>query len=94
MVFSSIIFLFYFLPAVLLCYFLVPRKYLRLRNAVLILFSLFFYFYGEPKGIFVMIVSIVINYLGAIFIDKCSGRKKKLFLILTIAMNFGNSLLL
>ena len=89
MVFSSIIFLFYFLPAVLLCYFLVPRKYLRLRNAVLILFSLFFYFYGEPKGIFVMIVSIVINYLGAIFIVKCSGRKKKLFLILTIAMNLA-----
>ena len=48
-----------------------------------------FYFYGEPKGIFVMIVSIVINYLGAIFIVKCSGRKKKLFLILTIAMNLA-----
>ena len=47
MVFSSLIFLFFFLPAALFCYYIVPQKFIRVRNAVLLLFSLFFYFYGE-----------------------------------------------
>ena len=45
MVFSSLIFLFFFLPAVLFCYYIVPQNFIRVRNAVLLLFSLFFYFY-------------------------------------------------
>ena len=49
MVFSSITFLYYFLPIVLLIYFIVPSKF---RNLVLLISSLFFYFYGEPRYIF------------------------------------------
>ena len=63
MVFSSLIFLFFFLPAALFCYYIVPQNFIRVRNAVLLLFSLFFYFYGEPKLIGMLIFSILMNYL-------------------------------
>ena len=63
MVFSSLIFLFFFLPAALFCYYIVPQKFIRVRNAVLLLFSLFFYFYGEPRLIGMLIFSILMNYL-------------------------------
>ena len=63
MVFSSLIFLFFFLPAVLFCYYIVPQNFIRVRNAVLLLFSLFFYFYGEPRLIGMLIFSILMNYL-------------------------------
>ena len=64
MVFSSLIFLFFFLPAALFCYYIVPQKFIRVRNAVLLLFSLFFYFYGEPRLIGMLIFSILMNYLS------------------------------
>lgn len=48
MVFSSLIFLFFFLPAALFCYYIVPQNFIRVRNAVLLLFSLFFYFTENP----------------------------------------------
>ncbi len=76
MVFSSITFLFYFLPLVLLTYFLVPRS---MRNTLLLLFSLIFYAWGEPKYIVLMLFSIFINWILAIGIDK--GRQKNLALI-------------
>ena len=66
MVFSSITFLFYFLPLVLFSYFLVPYK---LKNFVLLIFSLIFYAYGEPIYIFIMLFSCVVDYLNAIIID-------------------------
>jgi hypothetical protein len=59
MLFSSNVFLFAFLPAVLLCYFISPR---RLRNPVLLLFSLFFYGWGEPVYLFLMLGDILLNY--------------------------------
>ena len=59
MLFSSIPFLYYFLPAVLLVYFAVPKK---LRNLVLLIFSLAFYGWGEPKYVFLMIFSIGLFY--------------------------------
>lgn len=67
MVFSSITFLFYFLPIVLGIYYIVPNK---CKNIVLLISSLAFYFYGEPKYILLMILSIVITYLFGILIDK------------------------
>lgn len=75
MVFSSVIFLFYFLPATLGVYFIVKKE---LRNAVLLLASLFFYAWGEPKFIVVLIVSIFINYLVGIGIHafRESGKAK------------------
>ena len=63
MVFSSPVFLFAFLPALLILYFIVPK---RLKNIVLLLFSLGFYAWGEPKNVFVMIGTIVIAGLSAL----------------------------
>ena len=58
MVFSSLLFLFRFLPAVLILYYIAPRK---LRNVILLLFSLFFYAWGEPKYVFLMLFAVVFN---------------------------------
>ena len=66
MVFSSLLFLFRFLPAVLLLYFAVPR---RMRNAVLLVFSLVFYAWGEPVYVLLMLCSILITYLGGRFVS-------------------------
>ena len=85
MVFSSISFLFYFLPVVLLTYFLVSRK---LKNFVLLVASLFFYFYGEPSYIIVFLMSIILNYFFGKKIEQ-SQNHKKLYLILDLVFNFG-----
>ena len=78
MLFTSISFLYYFLPIVLIIYFIAPKKY---KNLILFIFSLIFYFYGEPKYIFLMILEILIAYIGAILIDKYKSKK---ILILTL----------
>ena len=80
MLFTSISFLYYFLPVVLILYFVVPKK---AKNVILLIVSLIFYFYGEPKYIFLMLAEIIIAYFGAILIDKYKN-KKVLILILTI----------
>lgn len=72
MVFSSTVFLFIFLPLVLAGYYLLDRKF---RNYFLVLVSLFFYAWGEPKFIFVMIFSIVVNYFFALIINKWHDNK-------------------
>ena len=85
MVFSSITFLFYFLPIVIGIYYIVPNK---LKNMVLLLASIFFYFYGEPKYVIIMIISIIITYFFGILIDKYK-KYSKLFLILSICASVG-----
>lgn len=84
MVFSSTIFIFLFLPLVLLCYFLAPKK---IKNYVLLLFSIIFYLFGGPKFLLVLISVTLIDYIGAILIEKT--QKKKLFLIITLILNIG-----
>ena len=74
MVFSSLSFLFVFLPLCLLVYFAIPKKLRGLRNGALLLFSLFFYFVGEPKYLIIMVGSIAVNYLLALAISR---TKKK-----------------
>ena len=87
MVFSSITFLFYFLPIVLIIYYLIPNKY---KNIVLLISSFIFYFYGEPKNIYIMILSILATYIFGILIDKYKKTKySKIFLILSIFINIG-----
>lgn len=87
MVFSSISFLYYFLPITLLCYFFVPKKW---KNGCLLLSSLLFYFYGEPRYILILIFSCVINYyLGRIIEKFETQRKKKILLVITLFVNFG-----
>ena len=73
MVFSSLLFLFRFLPLVLILYYAVPR---RLRNLVLLLVSLVFYAWGEPVYVILMIVSILISWTGGLMVDHflCLGR--------------------
>lgn len=84
MLFSGIPFLFYFLPCVLLVYFIVPQK---VRNAVLLAASLFFYGWGEPKFLLFMVFSIVQGYVFARLIGR--GRRKKLFLTLSLVLSFA-----
>jgi alginate O-acetyltransferase complex protein AlgI len=74
MLFSSIPFLFYFLPAVLILYFLAPNK---LKNAVLLLFSLVFYAWGEPKYVVLMLASITLGYLFGLAIDRAKQQRWK-----------------
>ena len=85
MVFSSISFLFYFLPIVLLIYYILPNKF---KNTVLLLASIFFYFYGEPKFIIVMTFSIISTYIFGILINKYKNHSK-LFLIISILINLS-----
>ena len=84
MLFSGIPFLFYFLPCVLLIYFIVPQKG---RNAVLLAASLFFYGWGEPKFLLFMVFSIVQGYVFARLIGR--GKRKKLFLTLSLVLSFA-----
>ena len=74
MVFSSITFLFYFLPIVLIIYYIAPKKF---RNVVLLISSLFFYFFGEPKYGWIMVLSIISMYIHGILIDKFKSTKYK-----------------
>ena len=88
MLFSSIPFLYYFLPIVLGIYFLVPKK---TKNSVLLVSSLFFYGYGEPKYIFVMLINIMVNYLLTLLIDKTKEKPKlsKTIFVLDLSFNIG-----
>ena len=85
MVFSSLIFLFLFLPTFLLCYF-IPKKR-KTKNIVLLIFSLLFYGYGEPIYVLLMILSIIVNYFIALWMDKSSKPKK--WLIIDLVFNIG-----
>ena len=87
MLFSSIPFLYYFLPSVLILYFIVPKK---LKNTALMLSSLVFYGWGEPKYVILMIASIIIGYFSGILIEAFSQKKaSKLFLGIAVAVNLG-----
>lgn len=79
MLFSSMTFLFYFLPLFFMCYFIVPSRY---RNSVLLLFSLFFYAWGEPVYVFLMIGAICFGYYGAILMEKYPMQKKNILIVL------------
>ena len=87
MLFSSIEFLYYFLPAVILGYFILPKA---LRNGWLLIVSLFFYGWGEPKYISLMIASIGLNYLWGLGIGYSkTPLLKRVFLILSILTCLG-----
>lgn len=88
MVFSSTIFLCVYLPLVLLGYYICPKKG---RNLFLLIVSLVFYAWGEPKYVFLMIFSILINYVFGRLMDKNRGRQKrmKLLLVLSVVIDLG-----
>lgn len=87
MLFSSITFIYYFLPILLLVYFIVPKKY---KNLVLLIFSLIFYFLGEPKYIVILILSCLLNYFFGKKVN--DSKNKKLWLIISIIYNVGQLL--
>lgn len=88
MVFSSLVFLFAYLPFTLLAYYLVPRQG---RNIFLFIVNLIFYGWGEPKLVLLMVFNIFFNYLGGYLVDKyrMDQKKKKLFLVLTCILDIG-----
>lgn len=88
MVFSSTIFLCVYLPLVLLGYYICPKKG---RNLFLLIASLVFYAWGEPKYVFLMIFSILVNYIFGRLMDKNRGRQKrmKLLLVLSVVIDIG-----
>jgi len=87
MLFSSIPFLYCFLPAVVLVYFLVPRSF---KNTVLLLFSLLFYGWGEPRYVFLMIATITAFYGCGLAIGKAQTQKwKKLWLTVSVVVGIG-----
>ena len=90
MVFSSLLFLCYFLPAVLIAYFLVPRRW---KNPVLLVFSLFFYAWGEPVYILLMLFSIAVDYGLGLWLEARrradDGRGAKRILILAVVLNLA-----
>ena len=86
MLFSSNVFLFAFLPAVLLSYYLVPRA---LRTPVLLLFSLFFYGWGEPVYLFLMIGDILLNYFCGLWIlkERQQGKNGRIPMVVGVCLN-------
>lgn len=97
MVFSDLFFIFAFLPLFMVCYFLgyiIDRKWLSMdgqnwmttRNAVLVVFSLIFYVWGEPLYVFLMLVSVMVNYLAGLCIDR-QEKFRKLMLVLGLVCN-------
>ena len=87
MLFSSITFLYYFLPIFLICYYLTPKIY---RNITLLIFSLIFYFVGEPKYIIILLLSCFINYFLSKKIEKSNYKKR--YLVMAIIYNVGQLL--
>lgn len=87
MLFSSIPFLYYFLPCVLILYHIVPKK---CRNGALLLVSLVFYAWGEPKFVFLMIGMVLFNYLAGLLIGRYGQTKKgKTVLLGALAVSVG-----
>ena len=88
MLFSSIPFLYYFLPCVLIVYFAAPRRF---KNTVLLLASLVFYGWGEPKYLLFMLLSIAQGYLFGRLIEAFRGRGRwpAVFMAASAAVSLG-----
>ena len=90
MLFSSIPFLYYFFPAVLMIYFAVPRPF---KNAVLLIASLIFYGWGEPVYLLLMVSTIALFYICGLLIGKNEGNRKAQKLWLTVSVVVSLALL-
>ncbi|MBQ2064068.1 MAG: MBOAT family protein, partial [Firmicutes bacterium] len=88
MVFSSLVFLYLFLPLTLLLYYAAPR---RLRNPVLLVMSLLFYGWGEPRGVVIMLITCIVNFACAktIYQHPDSPRLRKAALIVSVVVSLG-----
>ena len=86
MVFTSISFIYYFLPLLLIFYFVVPKKF---RNIILLMFSVLFYFYGESKYILLMLIEVLISYVVGLLIDKYKSKNILIIGIFIHVLLFG-----
>ncbi|MBS6502819.1 MAG: MBOAT family protein [Clostridium sp.] len=91
MVFSSLIFIFRFLPVFIAVYYITPYKY---KNLCILIFSLFFYSFGEPKYFPIMISSIIIDYIVSILIQKNFKNKAKCKVLLLVSIIFNMGILI
>lgn len=93
MLFSSTVFIYLFLPCVLFGYYVLFRKSRKLQNIFLLIVSLFFYAWGEPKFVLIMITSIIFNWLFGLLVDKFKRKEKiniaKMFIAFVVAFNLG-----
>ena len=93
MLFNSITFLWLFLPVLLALYYSIGKIFPKTKNYILLIFSLIFYAWGEPIYVLLMIVSIVVNYVFGLLIDRARKKRKKkqkvLWLVLDIVFNVG-----
>ncbi|MBQ6582359.1 MAG: MBOAT family protein [Mogibacterium sp.] len=89
MLFSSVIFLFWFLPATMILYYIIPKRFIGLRNLILLAASLLFYSWGEPVYVALMIYSIIFNWFmaGQIHAEQERGGSGKWNLFLTVLVN-------
>lgn len=90
MVFSSILFIFRFLPIAMILYFLTPNKF---KNLTLLIVSIIFYSWGEPKYFLIMVASIVVDYLVSRAIEKSRNNKKICIMLLSISIVFNLGML-
>jgi alginate O-acetyltransferase complex protein AlgI len=86
MVFSSSLFLLYFLPTFLLLYYLTPNRF---KNLIIVLASILFYSWGGPQYILIIFFSIFLDFTIAKYIFKASGNKRRILLILGLTINLG-----
>ena len=91
MLFSSVVFLLYFLPAVLVLYYSIGRRHIRAQNGLLLIASLVFYAWGEPKNVLLLLGSCLANYLFGLGAggEKRSGKIRRIFLIVSVIFNLG-----
>ena len=91
MIFSSTLFLFIFLPLTLLIYYAIPKKYVAAKNIELLIASLIFYAWGEPKNVILMLISIAANYGFGLLLEKYDENKRarKIILIISVIFNLG-----
>ena len=86
MLFSSLTFLFAFLPVVLAVYYVLPSK---VKNIWLLAASLFFYFYGEPKYLVIMLSVITVSYIFGLMTDKAKGKMRLILLWASVLLNLS-----
>lgn len=90
MVFTSSVFLLYFLPLLLICYFIVPGRFLAAKNLVLFAFSIVFYAWGGTGYLVLFAVSMAVNYIGGLLIGLIESKPwRKAVMILTVAAGLG-----
>ncbi len=88
MVFSSVVFLFFYLPVALAVYYVAPRRW---RNVVLLAVNLLFYAWGEPVYVLIMLLSIAIDYTHGLLVEKhrANDKKARAFVISSVVFNLG-----